>query len=58
LACFEPRAYVLPTVSSDFFKLDNYFDQFDPGFSAGHKEIKFPNNVLLFAVKDIPDTAL
>ena len=50
----EPRAYVLPSENSDFYQLDNVFDQFDSEFRKAHHETSFPYNVTLFSTKDIP----
>jgi len=53
------QVYVLPNATSDFYKLDNFFDRFDPGFEQSHKlGIQFPNNVILFPANDIPKSAI
>lgn len=52
------EAFVMKDTTSGFFKLDNYFDQFDPEFSNAHQVIEFPNQVKLFAAKDISVTEL
>jgi hypothetical protein len=55
----EPRVYVLPNGNSDFYKLDNPFDQFDTDFKNAHSvEVQFPNDVILFPAKEIPKAVL
>jgi hypothetical protein len=52
------EAFVMRDATSGFFKLDNFFDQFDASFKAAHRTIEFPNNVTLFVVNDVPDAAV
>jgi hypothetical protein len=53
-----PEAFVMKDATSGFFKLDNFFDQFDVSFKAAHKTIQFPNSVTLFVVNDVPDAVV
>jgi hypothetical protein len=53
-----PEAFVMKDATSGFFKLDNFFDQFDTSFKAAHKSIEFPNNVTLFVVNDVPEAVV
>lgn len=53
-----PEAFVMKDATSGFFKLDNFFDQFDASFKAGHKSIEFPNNVTLFVVNDVSEAVV
>ena len=54
----QPAAFVMPDATSGFFKLDNYFDQFDPAFQAVHSKVEFPNSVSLFVYKGVPEATL
>ncbi|WP_456853435.1 hypothetical protein [Bradyrhizobium sp. USDA 4501] len=57
-ALILPEAYVMKDATSGFFKLDNFFDQFDASFKAAHQTIEFPNNVTLFVVNGVPDAVV
>ncbi|WP_342733751.1 hypothetical protein [Bradyrhizobium sp. B117] len=57
-ALILPEAFVMKDATSGFFKLDNFFDQFNASFKAAHKSIEFPNSVTLFVVNGIPDAVL
>ena len=52
------ETFVMRDATSGFFKLDNFFDQFDASFKAAHRTIEFPNNVTLFVVNDVPDAVV
>jgi hypothetical protein len=47
----------MPDETSSFYKLDNYFDQFDRPFVNDHKRVEFPNNVTLFVYKTVSQRA-
>jgi hypothetical protein len=54
----QPVGFVMPDATSGFFKLDNIFDQFDPGFQAVHHKVEYPNNVTLFVHTAVPEASL
>lgn len=53
-----PKAFVMTDGTSGFFKMDNFFDQFDASFKSAHRAIEFPNSVTLFVVNSVPDTVV
>ena len=46
--------YVMPNATEDFYRLNNYFDQFDDHIANNHYKVDFPHKVRLLVHNAVP----
>ena len=49
------KLYVLPNATSDFYKVDNVFDRFDPGLETSHSVVEYPHGITLMIYNSVPN---
>ena len=48
------KLYVLPNATSDFYKVDNIFDRFDPALGTSHSIVEYPHGITLMIHNSVP----